>query len=60
MAEKELSQKNQLFVGPELKKQKADVKKDLKPKQTFGLDEAFKASVKYFNGDELAARVCVN
>ena len=60
MAEKELSQKNQLFVGPELKKQKADVKKDLKPKQTFGLDEAFKASLKYFNGDELAARVWVN
>lgn len=60
MAEKELSQKNQLFVGPELKEQKEDVKKDLKPKQTYGLDEAFKASVKYFNGDELAARVWVN
>ena len=60
MAEKELSQKNQLFVGPDLKKQKADLKKDLKPKQTFGLDEAFKASLKYFNGDELAARVWVN
>jgi len=60
MAEKELSQKNQLFVGPELKEQKADVKKDLKPRQTYGLDEAFKASLKYFNGDELAARVWVN
>jgi ribonucleoside-diphosphate reductase alpha chain len=60
MAEKGLSQKNQLFVGPELKVQKADAKKDLKPKQTFGLDEAFKASLKYFNGDELAARVWVN
>jgi ribonucleoside-diphosphate reductase alpha chain len=60
MAEKELSQKNQLFVGPELKEQKEDVKKDLKPKQTYGLDEAFKASVKYFNGDDLAARVWVN
>jgi len=60
MAGKELSQKNQLIVGPELKKQKTDVKKDLKPKQTYGLDEAFKASLKYFNGDELAARVWVN
>ena len=60
MAEKELSQKNQLFVGPELKEKKEDVKKDLKPKQTYGLDEAFKASVKYFKGDELAARVWVN
>jgi len=60
MAEKELSQKNQLFVGPELKEQKTDAKKDLKPKQTYGLDEAFKASLKYFNGDELAARVWVN
>ena len=60
MAEKDLSQKNQLFVGPELKEQKADVKKDPKPKQTFGLDEAFQASLKYFKGDELAARVWVN
>ena len=60
MAEKELSQKNRLFVGPEVSEQKADVKKDLKPKQTYGLDEAFKASLKYFDGDELAARVWVN
>ena len=60
MAEKEVSQKNQVFVGPELKVQEADAKKDPKPKQTFGLDEAFKASLKYFKGDELAARVWVN
>jgi ribonucleoside-diphosphate reductase alpha chain len=60
MAEKDLSQKNQLFVGPELKEQKADGKKDPESKQTFGLDEAFQASLKYFKGDELAARVWVN
>ena len=60
MAEKDLSQKNQLFVGPELKEQKANGKKDPKAKQTFGLDEAFQASLKYFKGDELAARVWVN
>jgi len=60
MAEKDLSQKNQVFVGPDLKEQKADVKKDPKQKQTFGLDEAFQASLKYFKGDELAARVWVN
>jgi len=60
MAEKDLSQKNQLFVGPELKEQKADVKIDPESKQTFGLDEAFQASLKYFKGDELAARVWVN
>jgi len=60
MAGKDLSPKNQLFVESEIKEQKADLKKDLKPTQTYGLDEAFKASLKYFNGDELAARVWVN
>lgn len=29
-------------------------------KQTFSYDEAYEASLKYFNGDELAARVWVN
>ena len=29
-------------------------------KQTYTYDEAFKASLDYFNGDELAARVWVN
>lgn len=29
-------------------------------KQTFTYDEAFKASLEYFKGDELAARVWVN
>ena len=60
MAGKDLSPKNQLFVESEIKEQKADLNKDQKPKQTFGLDEAFKASLKYFGGDELAARVWVN
>ena len=60
MAGKETSPKNQLFVEPEIKEQRADLKKDQKQKQTYGLDEAFKASLKYFNGDELAARVWVN
>ena len=29
-------------------------------KQTYTFDEAFKASVEYFGGDELAAKVWVN
>ena len=29
-------------------------------KQTFTYDEAFQGALKYFNGDELAARVWVN
>ena len=29
-------------------------------KNTYSYDEAFKASLEYFNGDELAARVWVN
>lgn len=29
-------------------------------KQTYSYDEAYKASLQYFNGDELAARVWVN
>ncbi len=60
MAGKDLSPKNQLFVESKIKEQKSDLRKDLKQKQTYGLDEAFKAALKYFNGDELAARVWVN
>ena len=35
------------------------VKKDLKGKKTYSFDEAYAASLKYFNGDELAAKVWV-
>ena len=61
MAEKAVPQKNSMFVDQALKGEKDAVKSGrAKLKQTYGLDEAFKASLKYFNGDELAARVWVN
>ena len=36
------------------------VKSAIPAPQTFTQDEAFEASVEYFKGDELAARVWVN
>jgi ribonucleoside-diphosphate reductase alpha chain len=61
MAEKAVPQKNLMIVNQALKGEKVPVKSgSAKLKQTYGLDEAFKASLKYFNGDELAARVWVN
>ena len=61
MAEKAVPQKNLMIVNQALKGEKDAVKSgSAKLKQTYGLDEAFKASLKYFNGDELAARVWVN
>ena len=61
MAEKAVPQKNSMFVDQALKGEKDAIKSGrAKLKQTYGLDEAFKASLKYFNGDELAARVWVN
>ncbi|MCP4309856.1 MAG: adenosylcobalamin-dependent ribonucleoside-diphosphate reductase [Bacteroidetes bacterium] len=61
MAEKAVPQKNLAFVDKELSDPK-EIKKgeDLKLKQTYTFDEAFKASMDYFKGDELAARVWVN
>ncbi len=61
MAEKAVPQKNLMFVDQALKGGKDAVKSEgAKLKQTYGFDEAYKASLKYFNGDELAARVWVN
>ena len=34
--------------------------KDIEAGKTYSYDEAYQASVKYFNGDELAARVWVS
>ena len=61
MAEKAVPQKNLTFADSELKGQ-AEVKQEngQKLKQTYSFDEAFNASLKYFKGDELAARVWVN
>ncbi len=61
MAEKAIPQKNLMFVDQALKGEK-DAKKveRAKLKQTYGFDEAFNASLEYFKGDELAARVWVN
>ena len=61
MAEKDVPQKNLMFVDQALTGEKKVTKPEgAKGKQTYGLDEAFKASLKYFDGDELAARVWVN
>src|SRR5690606_8331314 len=37
-----------------------EIAQSTQAKQTYGLDEAYEASLSYFNGDELAARVWVN
>jgi len=60
MAEKEGPQKNLMFVDQALKGKKEGSNQGAKLKQTYGFDEAFKASLIYFKGDELAARVWVN
>ena len=61
MAEKAVPQKNLMFVDQALKgKKDAEKAERAKLKQTYGFDEAFKASLEYFEGDELAARVWVN
>ena len=61
MAEKTTPQKNLMFVDQALKGKKEETEvQRAKLKQTYGFDEAFKASLEYFDGDELAARVWVN
>jgi len=61
MAEKATPQKNLMFVDQALKGENDVMKSErAKHKQTYGFEEAFKASLKYFKGDELAARVWVN
>ena len=60
MAEKAVPQKNLVLAEKEV----ADVKKKTLKKEEkrpiYSFDEAFKASLEYFKGDELAARVWVN
>ena len=61
MAEKAIPQKNLMFVDPKLTEKEEGIKLEKqKLKQSYGFDEAFKASLEYFKGDELAARVWVN
>jgi ribonucleoside-diphosphate reductase alpha chain len=61
MAEKDVPQKNLAFVGSEVKVNVGEKKStERKLKQTYSFEEAFNASLKYFRGDELAARVWVN
>ena len=61
MAEKAIPQKNLAFVDQELKREKAGTgSKERQSKQTYSFEEAFNASLEYFKGDELAARVWVN
>ena len=61
MAEKAVQQKNLTFVEKELSgTTEAQIGEEQKLRHTYSLDEAFKASLDYFKGDELAARVWVN
>ncbi len=61
MAEKAVPQKNMTLVEKELKGfAEGQTGKEQKLRHTFSFDEAFKASLEYFEGDELAARVWVN
>jgi ribonucleoside-diphosphate reductase alpha chain len=61
MAEKAVPQKNLVFAVKEIAgtgEKKAGQEQN--KKQTYSFDEAYKASLDYFGGDELAARVWVN
>ncbi len=61
MAEKAVPQKNLTFVEKELTGVAVgQTGEEKKLRHTYSFDEAFKASVDYFGGDELAARVWVN
>ena len=61
MAEKAVPQKNLTFVENELSEKRTTGNQTREAnKQTYSFEEAFKASLKYFRGDELAARVWVN
>jgi len=61
MADKAVPQKNLTIVEKELTGGNEGVaEKEQKLRQTYSFDEAFKASLDYFEGDELAARVWVN
>ena len=61
MAEKAVPQKNLTFVEKELAGTKeSKTEEDQQQRQTYSFEEAFKASLEYFEGDELAARVWVN
>ncbi len=61
MAEKESSQKGIIFVEKGVAKAAVEEKVVEKEKRTtYKNEEAFEASLKYFGGDELAARVWIN
>jgi len=61
MTEKAIPEKNLTFVEKELEvKSQGKAKETLKQRHTYSFDEAFKASLEYFQGDELAARVWVS
>jgi len=61
MAEKAIPQKNLTFVDQELKSKEGGKRLgERQSQQTYSFEEAYKASLVYFKGDELAARVWVN
>lgn len=60
MDEMASTKKSGLLFDEKKKKELLGENKTKETKQTFNYDEAFKESLKYFKGDELAARVWVN
>jgi ribonucleoside-diphosphate reductase alpha chain len=60
MAEKAVPQKNLTFAATKLTGTENGTGEETKLDRTYSFDEAFKASLEYFGGDELAAKVWVN
>ena len=61
MAEKAVPQKNLAFVDQQLSSEEKGITlEEQQLKQTYSFEEAFRASLGYFDGDELAANFWVN
>lgn len=60
MAEKEASQKNLTFAEKKRTGTQEEKREEGLQRQVYSFDEAYKASMEYFGGDELAAKVWVN
>lgn len=60
MSDQGATQKGQMIIEKVTKEEKVLVELKAEKAKTYSNEEAFKSSLKYFNGDELAARVWVN
>lgn len=60
MSDQEVSQKGQLLAEKGIKEAKDEKRVKQEKAKTYSNDEAFRSSLEYFKGDELAARVWVN